>query len=88
VNVKEMQSDEDKVYTRSRTSFPSNQAKGMANTKFPQQSSKVRSVKGFGEKVSQLSLYVIVFYHYVSLLNIVSQEVVSHFYVFHSPMEN
>jgi hypothetical protein len=45
-------------------------------------------IKGFGENVSQLSLCIIVLHHYVSFLNTVSQEVVSHFYVFGSPMEN
>jgi hypothetical protein len=60
----------------------------MANIKFPSQSSKARSIKGFGENVSQLSLCVNVFHPYVSLFNMVSQEVVSHIYVFRSPMEN
>jgi hypothetical protein len=45
-------------------------------------------VKGFDENVSQLSLCVDVFHHYISLLYMVSQEVVSHFYVFRSPMKN
>jgi hypothetical protein len=45
-------------------------------------------VKGFGEHVSLLPLCISVLHHYVSLLNMVSQEVVSHFYVFGSPVEN
>jgi hypothetical protein len=53
----------------------------MANTKFLPQSSKARSIKGFDENISKLPLYVNVFHHYVSLFNMVSQEVVSHFYV-------
>jgi hypothetical protein len=60
----------------------------MANTKFPMQSSKARNINGFGENISQLSLYVNGFYHHVPILNMVSQEVVSHFDVFRSPMEN
>jgi hypothetical protein len=60
----------------------------MANTKFLPQSSKTRSIKGFGENVSQLPLCINVFCHYVSLQNVVSQEVLSHFDVFRSPMEN
>jgi hypothetical protein len=54
----------------------------------PLQGSKSRSIKGFDENISQLSLCVNVFHHYISLFNMVSQEVVSHFYVFCSPMEN
>jgi hypothetical protein len=60
----------------------------MANTKFPPQRGKMSHIKGFGENVSQLSLCVDVFHHYNSLFNMVSQEVVSHFDVFRSPMEN
>jgi hypothetical protein len=48
----------------------------------------VRSIKEFDENISQLSLCINVFLHYVSLLNIISQEVVSHFDVFCSPIEN
>jgi hypothetical protein len=66
---------------------PSNQAIGMANTKFPLQRSKTSRIKGFGENISQLPLYINVFHHYVSFLNMVSQEVISHFYVFCSPWE-
>jgi hypothetical protein len=57
----------------------------MENTKSPP---PPESIKWFGKNVSQLSLRVIVFHHYVSFLNMVSQEVVSRFDVFHSPMEN
>jgi hypothetical protein len=60
----------------------------MANTQFPLQRSKMSRIKGFGENISQLPLYVNVFHLYISLLYMVSQEVVSHFYVFHSPMKN
>jgi hypothetical protein len=60
----------------------------MTNTKFRLQSNKARSIKVFGENVSQLHLCLNVFHHYISLLNMVSQEMVSHFYVFCSPMEN
>jgi hypothetical protein len=60
----------------------------MANTKFPPQRSKTSRIKGFGEDISHLPLCINVFYHYISLLNVVSQKVVSHFYVFRSPMKN
>jgi hypothetical protein len=60
----------------------------MANTKFPMQRSKTRSIKGFGKNINQLSLGVNVFHHYVSFLSMVTQEVVSHFDVFRSRMEN
>jgi hypothetical protein len=70
-------------------SFPSNQAIGMANTKSPPlQISKTRSIKGIGENVSQLSVCVNVFHHNVSFINMASQEVMSHFDVFCSPMKN
>jgi hypothetical protein len=48
----------------------------------------MRRIGGFGENVSQLPLCVNELYLYVSLLNMVSQKVVSHFDVFGSPMEN
>jgi hypothetical protein len=48
----------------------------MANTN-PPQTSKVRSIKGFGENISQLSLYINIYHLYFSLLNMISQEVVS-----------
>jgi hypothetical protein len=83
--------DEDKIeYIQDKTEAPSNHATEMANTKFfpPLQGSKSTSIKGFDENISQLSLCVNVFHHYITLFNMVSQEVVSHFYVFCSPMEN
>jgi hypothetical protein len=60
----------------------------MANTKLPPQRSKTRRIKGFGKNISQLSLYVNKLHLYLSLLNMVSQKVASHFNVFGSPMEN
>jgi hypothetical protein len=60
----------------------------MVNTNFPLQSSKERSINGFGEDVSQLSLGIDVSHLNISLLNVISQEVVSHFDVFGSPVEN
>jgi hypothetical protein len=60
----------------------------MANTKLPSQISKMRRIEGFGENVSQLALYVNELHLYISFLNMVSQEPVSHFNVFGSPMEN
>jgi hypothetical protein len=56
----------------------------MTNTKFPLQRRKMSHIKGFGEDISQLPLCINAFHHYIFLLNMVSQEVVSHFYVFHS----
>jgi hypothetical protein len=60
----------------------------MANTKSPPQRSKMNHIKGFGENVSHLPLYVNVFHLYISLLYLVSQEVVYHFYLFCSPMKD
>jgi hypothetical protein len=60
----------------------------MANTKLPPQRSKMRRIERFGENVNQLPLCVNELHLYVSLLNMVSQEVVSHFNVFGSPIEN
>jgi hypothetical protein len=60
----------------------------MVNTKLPPQRSKTRRIKGFDENVSQLHLCVNKLHRYLSLLNMVSQKVVSHFDVFSSPVEN
>jgi hypothetical protein len=60
----------------------------MADTKLPPQRSKTRRIEGFGENVNQLPLCVNELHLYISLLNMVSQEVVSHFNVFGSPVEN
>jgi hypothetical protein len=59
----------------------------MANSKLPPQRSKTRRIKEFGENISQLPLYVNKLYLYLSLLNMASQKVVSHFDVFGSPVE-
>jgi hypothetical protein len=63
---------------------PSNQAIRLANTNFLLQISKSRSIKGFGENIGQLSLYVYVSHLNISLLYMVSQEVshlkVNHFF--------
>jgi hypothetical protein len=67
---------------------PQTKPYGWQTPSSPSQSSNARSIKGFGENISQLSLCVNVFHHYISFLNMVSQEVVSHFYVFCSPMKN
>jgi hypothetical protein len=56
---------------------PSNQAIWMANSNFPPQNSKSRRIKGFGKNVGQLSLGVYVSHLYISLLYMISQEVVS-----------
>jgi hypothetical protein len=55
---------------------------------FPPQSSKVRSIKRFGENISQPSLCVNVPHLDISLFHMISQEVVSHFEVFHSFVED
>jgi hypothetical protein len=41
-------------YTRQSTNSPSNQAIWMANTNFPLQIRKARSIEGFGEDIDQL----------------------------------
>jgi hypothetical protein len=56
----------------------------MANTDLPPQSSKVRSIKGFGENISQLPLCINISHLNISLLYMVSQEVVSPLKVSHS----
>jgi hypothetical protein len=52
------------------------------------QRSKMSHVKGFGENISHLPLCLNVSHLYISILYMISQEVVSHFYVFCSPMKN
>jgi hypothetical protein len=54
----------------------------------PPQRSETRRIEGFSENVSQLSLCVNELHLYISLLNMVSQEVVSHFNVFGSLVKN
>jgi hypothetical protein len=49
----------------------------MANTNSPPQISKLRRIKGFRENVGQLSLGVYVSHLYVSLLYMISHEVMS-----------
>jgi hypothetical protein len=49
---------------------------------------KMSRVRGFGENISQLSLCINVSHLYISPLYMVSQEVVSHFYVLHCPRKN
>jgi hypothetical protein len=48
----------------------------------------MRSIKGFGENISQLSLYINVYHLYISLLNMASQEVVSALKVSHYFVED
>jgi hypothetical protein len=60
----------------------------MVNTNFPLQSSKARSIKGFGEDVSQLSLGIDVSHLNISLLNVISQKVVSPLKVSHSSVKD
>jgi hypothetical protein len=55
---------------------------------FPPQISKARSIEGFIEDISQLSLGVYVSYFNVSLLYMVSQEVMSPIKVSHSLVED
>ena len=70
------------------TCSPSNDAIRMASTKFPLQESKAIRIKGFGENISQLSLRLDEFNFYVTLLLVVSQEMMSHISVFHSTMKS
>jgi hypothetical protein len=60
----------------------------MTNINFPPQSSKARSIKGFGENISQLYLCVNISHLDISIFHMISQEVVSHFEVFHPFMED
>jgi hypothetical protein len=60
----------------------------MANTNFPPQSSKARRIKEFGENISQLSIGINVSHLNISLLNVISQEVVSPLKVSHSFVED
>jgi hypothetical protein len=60
----------------------------MANTNFPPQSSKARRIKELGENISQLSIGINVSHLNISLLNVISQEVVSPLKVSHSFVED
>jgi hypothetical protein len=60
----------------------------MANTNFPLQSSKARRIKEFGEGINQLSLCIDISHLNISLLNVISQEVVSPLKVSHSFVED
>jgi hypothetical protein len=73
-NAREKQN---RQYTGKSTNSSSNQATRMANTNFPPQISKLRSIEGFGEDIGQLSLGVYVSHINVSLLYMISQEGVS-----------
>jgi hypothetical protein len=68
-------------------SSPSNQAIRMANTNFHPQISKSRRIKGSVEDIGQLSLCVYVSHLNVSLLYMISREVVSSLELSHSLME-
>jgi hypothetical protein len=60
----------------------------MANTNFPPQSIKVRSIKGFDKNINQLSLCANISHLDISLHHMISQEVMSQFEVFHSFVED
>jgi hypothetical protein len=60
----------------------------MANINFTPQSSKARSIKEFGENISQLSLCINISHFDIYLFHMISQKVVSHFEVFHSFVED
>jgi hypothetical protein len=60
----------------------------MANTNFPLQISKVRSIERFGENIGQLSQDINVSHLNVSLFNVISQDVVSPLKVSHSLVKN
>ena len=76
----------DKDYTR-KTRSPSEQAVGVANAKLITKGSKTWSIKRFDENVSKLFLGLNFPHHNLSILNIISQEVVSHFYMFDLTMK-
>jgi hypothetical protein len=67
---------------------PSNQVIRMANTNFPSQISKARSIEGFCENIGQLSLCAYVSHLNISFLYMVSKEVVSPLKVSHSFVED
>jgi hypothetical protein len=60
----------------------------MTNINLPPQSSKARRIKEFGEDIGQLSLCIIISHPNVSLLNVISQEVLSPLKVCHSFVED
>jgi hypothetical protein len=70
------------------TNSPSNQVIRTVNTNSPSQISKAKGIEEFGEDIGQLSLGVYVCHLNVSLLYMVSQEVVSSLNVSHSLMED
>jgi hypothetical protein len=85
-----MECNEDKIeYIQDKTQArPSNHAIGMSNIKFPTAKKQNVSHQGVGEVISQLPICVNVFHLYISLLYMVSQELVSHFKVFHTFVED
>jgi hypothetical protein len=60
----------------------------MSNTNFSPQIRSSRSIKGFGENISQLSLGIDVSHLNISLFNVISQQVVSHLKVSHFLVED
>jgi hypothetical protein len=75
-------------YIRESTNSHSNQAIMMTNTNFLPQISKARSIERFGEDIGQLPLGVYVSHLNISLLYMISQEVVSSLKVSHSLVED
>jgi hypothetical protein len=87
--MNEMQYDEDKIeYIHDKTQDSPKPCHRDGKHQVPLQRRKMIRIKGFGEDISQLPLCVIVFYLYISHPYMVSQEAVSHFYVFRSPLKN
>jgi hypothetical protein len=73
--------------TRKITTSPSNQVIGMVNTKPPHKEAKPEELRGLVKMLAScLSMSINIIS--LSLLNMVTQKVVSHSYVFGSPMEN
>jgi hypothetical protein len=70
------------------TKSPSNQAIWMANTNFSLQISKAWSIEGFREDISQLSLGIYVSHLNISLLYMISEEVVSSLNMSHLLVED
>jgi hypothetical protein len=83
--MNEMQYDEDTIeYIKVKHKTPLKSCHRDGKHQVPPQRSKMSYIKGFGENIRQLLLYVNVSHLYISLLYMVSQEVVSHFYVLRS----
>jgi hypothetical protein len=89
VSMKKIQ-EKSKIYKyiRQNINSPSNQVIRMANTNPPPANQQSEKHRGFGEDIDQLSLCVNVSHLNVSLLYMISQEVVFPLKVSHSLVED